>query len=224
MSDRRYEEDEVREIFSLATTTGGNDRSLPDESGGLTLSEIQRIGKDAGIEPAFIAQAAAKLDARGLPSPVQKSFGVPVGMSRVIPISRAPTDREWEQLVTQFRTTFGSSGQGTTSGGLREWTHGDVHIAIEPTEHGQQLRLSARNEAAVAVNGLGVVTGGMSLLTSAAVAAAGKPEKVLAVLAMFGGMSLLAFATNLIRSPRWARTRQQQLDAIAERVVAVVQP
>ena len=46
----------------------------------------------------------------------------------------------------------------------------------------------------------------------------------LAVLAMFGGMSLLAFATNLIRSARWARTRQQQLDAIAERVVAVLRP
>lgn len=224
MSERRYEEDEVREIFSLATTTGGHDRSLPDESGGLTLSEIQRIGNDAGIEPAFIALAAAKLDARGIQSPVQRSLGFPTGLSRVIPLSRAATDREWEQLVTQFRTTFGSPGQGTTSGGLREWTHGDVHIAIEPTEAGSQLRLTARNELAVALNGLGIVTGGMSLLMSAVVASAGKPEKVLAVFAMFGGISLAAFATNLIRAPRWARTRQQQMDTIAERVVAALRP
>lgn len=62
------------------------------------------------------------------------------------------------------------------------------------------------------------------MLTSAAAAAAGKPEKVLAVLAMFGGMSLLAFATNIIRSSRWARTRQQQLDAVAERVVGALGP
>ena len=58
----------------------------------------------------------------------------------------------------------GRRRQGTTSGGLREWTHADVHIAIEPTEAGSQLRITARNEAAVALNGLGIVTGGMSLL------------------------------------------------------------
>lgn len=153
MSERRYGEDEVREIFNLATTTGGHDRSRSDELGGLTLSDIQRIGLDAGIEPTSIALAAAKVDARGLQSPVQRSLGFPSGLSRVIPLSRAPTDQEWQQLITQFRTTFGSTGQGTTSGGLREWAHGDVHIAIEPTEDGQQLRLGARNEAAVALNG-----------------------------------------------------------------------
>ncbi len=219
MSERRYADDQVREIFSLATTGDAPDRLLPEDSGGLTLGEIQRIGTEAGIEPALVAQAAAKLDARGTQSPVQRSLGLPIGMSRVVPLSRAPTDQEWGQLVTQFRTTFGMPGQATTSGGLHEWTQGDVHIAIEPTEAGWQLRLTARNELGVVLNGLGIVTGGMSLLMSAVVASAGKPEKVLAVFAMFGGISLAAFATNLIRAPRWARSRQQQIATIAEHVL-----
>jgi len=65
MTARRYGDDEVREIFNLATTGGTADRSLPAESGGLTLDELQHIGREAGIEPARVAEAAATLDARG---------------------------------------------------------------------------------------------------------------------------------------------------------------
>ena len=122
MTERRYGDEEVREILSLATTDGTRDRSLPAESGGLTLDELQRIGEEAGIEPARIAQAAKSLDARGKTAPVRRSFGLPIGMSRVVDLPRAPTDREWEQLISQFRTTFGTPGQSTTSGGLREWS------------------------------------------------------------------------------------------------------
>src|SRR6185436_13586583 len=135
MTTRRYGDDEVREIFSLATTGGTADRSLPAESGGLTLDELQHIGREAGIEPARVAQAAATLDARGKPAPVRRAFGLPIGVSRVVDLPRAPTDREWELLVSQFRTTFETQGETTTTGGLREWSVGSLHISVEPTEH-----------------------------------------------------------------------------------------
>lgn len=222
MTKRRYGDEEVREIFSLATTGDMHDQSLPLESGGLTLDELQRIGQEAGIEPALVAQAAEKLDARGRPAPVQRALGLPIGVSRVVDLPRAPTDREWEQLISQFRTTFGVQGHATTSGGLRQWSHGNLHISVEPTAQGEQLRLSTRNEAAVALNGFGILVGGMSVLTGAAAAAAGKPDKALIVLGVFGGMALAAFATNLFRSPRWAREREQQMGAIAEHAVKLL--
>jgi len=62
----------------------------------------------------------------------------------------------------------------------------------------------------------------MSALMSAVVAAAGKPEKALAVLGMFGGMALAAFGANLIRLPRWARERERQMEAIAEHAVKLL--
>jgi hypothetical protein len=222
MTERRYGDEEVREIFSLATTGDTRDRSLPAESGGMTLDELQRIGEEAGIEPARVAEAAGKLDARGRPSPIRRSFGLPIALSRVVELPRAPTDREWEQLISEFRTTFGSQGQTTTSGGLREWSQGNLHISVEPTEHGEQLRLSTRNEAAVALNGFGIVTGGMSLLMGATVAAAGKPEKALVVLGMFGGMALASFGANLFRLPSWARERERQMEVIAEHAVKLL--
>ena len=222
MTKRRYGDDEVREIFSLATTGDTRDRSLPAESGGLTLDELQRIGQEAGIEPARVAQAARKLDARGRLAPVRRSFGLPVGVSRVVDLPRAPTDREWELLISEFRTTFGTQGHAVTSGGLREWSHGNLHICVEPTEHGQQLRLSTLKEDALALNGLAVLMGGMAALMSAVVAAAGKPEKALVVLGMFGGMALAAFGANLVRLPRWARERERQMEAIAEHAVKLL--
>jgi len=125
MTARRYGDDEVREIFSLATTGPTRDRSLPAESGGLTLEELQRIGQEVKSD-------------------------------------------------------------------------------------------------AMALNGLGLVMGGMSLLMGAVVAAAGKPEKALVVLGMFGGMSLAAFGANLLRLPRWARERERQMEAIAEHAVTLL--
>lgn len=222
MTERQYGDDEVREIFSLATTGDSRDHSLPVESGGLTLEDLQRIGQEAGIEPSRVAQAAKSLDARGRIAPMRKSFGVPVGMSRVVDLPRAPTDREWEQLISGFRTTFGAQGVTTTSGGMRDWAHGNLHISVEPTEHGQQLRLSTLKDDAIALNLFGVAMGAMSLLSSTVNAMDGKPEKALALLGMFGGMSLFAFGANFFRMRRWARERERQMEAVAAHTVKML--
>lgn len=222
MPTRRYGDDEVREIFSLATTGDSRDPALPAESEGLTLDELQRIGQEAGIEPSRVALAAERLDARGTLEPVRRSLGIPVGVTRLVDLPRAPTDREWVQLVSEFRSTFGTHGSTTSSGGLREWSQGNLHVSVEPTEHGEQLRLTTLKDDAMALNGLGTVLAGMATLMSIVVAASGKPDKALLILGMFGGMSLAAFATNLIRMPRWARTRQRQMEAVAERAVKLL--
>lgn len=222
MTKRRYGDKEAREILSLATRADTHDQSLPAESGGLTLDDLQRIGQEAGIEPARVAHAAERLDARGRPA-VRRSFGLPIGVSRVVDLPRAPTDREWEQLISEFRTTFGVQGRVTISGGLRQWSHGNLHISVEPTAHGEQLRLSDLKDEAVAINGLGFLLGAMGVLMGAVVAASGQPKKALMALGMFGGMALLAFVgANLVRTPVWARERQWQMEEIAEHAVKLL--
>ncbi len=212
----------MREIFRLVTTGDPSDPSLPRDTDGLSLEELQRIGQEIGIAPALVAHAAATLEARGHPSAVRRALGLPIGLSRVVALPRAPTEREWEQWITYCRTTFGVQGVATASGGLRTWSHGNLHVAVEPTAQGEQLRLSAQNDAAVALNALGILLGGMSLLMSAVVAAAGKPDKALAVLGLFGGIAVTAVATNVLRAPRWARDRERQLTAVATHAVEML--
>jgi len=140
----------------------------------------------------------------------------------VVGLPRAPTDREWEQLISEFRTTFETQGRATTSGGLREWSQGNLHISVEPTEHGEQLRLSTLKDDGLALNVFGAGMSVMAVLMSAVVAAAGNATKALAVLGMFGGMAVAAFGANVLRLPRWARTRERQMEAIAERAVKLL--
>ena len=222
MSKRRYGDQEVREIFSLATSGDTPDQSLPAETSGLTLDELQRIGQEAGIEPARVALAAEKLDALGRAAPMRRSFGLPIGVSRVVDLPRAPTDREWEQLISEFRSTFGTQGRATTSGGLRDWSQGNLHICVEPTERGVQLRLSTLKDDAIVLNGLGLLMSVMAALMGAVVTAAGKPAKALLIVGLFGGMALAAFGANVIRLPRWARERKRQMEAIAEHAVKLL--
>ena len=222
MTERRYRDEEVREIFSLATSGDSADATLPVESGGLTLADLKQIGRQTGIDPARIADAAAGLEARSEPVEVKRSLGLPIALSRVVDLPRAPTDREWEQLISQFRTTFGAQGIATSSGGLRDWSSGDFHISVEPTIHGQQLRISAVKSDAQVANAFGVLIGGMTALITAAVIAAGKAEKAWAVVIIFGGMSLAAFVSNLIKSPRWAREGELQIQKIGENAVKLL--
>ncbi len=222
MSNRRYADDEVREIFTLATTGPAPDRSLAGDSDGLTLGELQRIAQEAGIEPSRVAQAAATLDARGRPAPVRRAFGMPVGVSRVVDLPRAPSDQEWEHLVSLFRTTFGTRGEATTTGNFREWSHGNLHMCVEPTGRGHQLRMGTVKGDAMALNAFGLLMGGMSIVMGAAVAVSGQPEKALTVIVMFGGMALAAFGANVFRLPRWARERERQLESIAGQTVALL--
>ena len=88
MTERRYGDEDVREILRLATTNEMQDRALSVESGGLSLVELQHIAKEAGIEPARVAQAAAMLDVRSVPAPVRRHYGMPVGVSRVVDLPR----------------------------------------------------------------------------------------------------------------------------------------
>lgn len=222
MPERRYEDEEVREILSLATTGDSPEQTLHTESTGLTLVELQRIGEEAGIEPARIAQAARQLDLRAQPAPIKRMFGLPIGMTRVVDLPRAPSDREWEQLIGEFRSTFGAQGVSTTHGGLRQWSQGNLHISVEPTASGHQLRLTTRKEDAVALYGLSVMTGGFAALMGITVTLAGKPEKAIAVVTMLGGIALAAFVANMIRLPGWARERSQQLQDVSEHAVKLL--
>ncbi|QJR37684.1 hypothetical protein [Gemmatimonas groenlandica] len=79
-------------------------------------------------------------------------------------------------------------------------------ISLEPTERGEQLLLTATNELADVLNAFSLLLGVVSLLMAAVVVVAGKPQKAIIMLALFGGMSLAAFGANIIRLPRWPVT------------------
>jgi hypothetical protein len=226
MTDRRYRDEEVRKIFELATTQKVSNPAASSTASGLTLAEMQSIAREVGLEPDAVARAAASFDA--LPAqPLRTSLGMPVEVGRIVPLPRALTDHEWEQLVAELRATFRAKGKITTHGTLREWSNGNLHAWVEPIEGGYRLRMGTLKGDARARNALGA--GGMvaSVAWFASLAFWGVPASFADVALylgpiLLGGGGISALISNRVRLPRWAQQRNEQMAHIATRIRSIM--
>lgn len=125
MTERRYDEQEVAEIFGRATEA---QRALaPQLPSGerLTLVELQEIGRQVGVTADAVADAARSLD-RHEPRFRRSFLGLTIGVGRTVALDRRITTEEWERLVVVLRETFDARGSARSEGGLRQWTNGNL--------------------------------------------------------------------------------------------------
>src|SRR5438067_9865858 len=109
MPDRRYSDEEVRRIIALAAeaeTAAGERAERP-----WTLSDIEQIGAGAGLVPEAIAAAAVALERQPASPELGRYFGLPVAVSRAVPLSRHLSDEDWDRLVSRLRDTFSAEGR-----------------------------------------------------------------------------------------------------------------
>lgn len=220
-NDRRYGDDEVRKIFDDASRGSRDGASESVDEHGLTLAELQEVGSEVGIDPARIAEAAAALE--GAPSPIRarRLLGQPVSVGRVVELPRAPSDREWERLVAELRTTFGAKGRVATSGSLREWSNGNLTALVEPTGQGYQLRLHTVKGSALRLRRVSTVALAFSAILAVVFVLQDAPE-VLTMSIMWAVFGAAAVASPLLTLPPWARERERQMEHIAQRAQALL--
>jgi len=222
MSARRYGDDEVREIFKLASRRDGGVMPVPSSAVGLKLDELQDIGREVGLAPTVVAEAAAALEGRRSTSPRRRSLGMPIEVGHTITLPRPLTDSEWEHLVAELRTTFGAKGRVATQGGLREWVNGNLHACVEPAEVGYRLRLGTFKSDAATLNALGatgVVTGAIAF---GALLMSGSLQEAVFVPWMISASGVAAVFANMVRLPRWRKQRQEQMNHVAATVGAIM--
>ena len=218
MSERRYTEEEVAEILKHAAEVEHSDNSLVSSTRGMTLAELNDIGRQAGISPEAIKFAARRVEA---PQQATRKFlGIPVGVGRTVELDRKLTDEEWEQVVADLRQTFQARGVLKQEGSLRSWRNGNLQVLLEPSGAGQRLRLQTKRGGAEGWISAGLGMFGVQFLMTVNAAlthSLGDPA-LLSWLMIFstagvGMLGLGAFGLN-----RWAKLRQSQMDEIAERV------
>ncbi|MDB4951011.1 MAG: hypothetical protein JWM27_3660 [Gemmatimonadetes bacterium] len=220
--ERTYRDDEVREIFGLAARGGGNEPTPVSGADGLTLANLQAIGKEVGLEPAAVAHAAATVEARTVKLPQRTSLGMPIGVGRIVPLPRALTDSEWERLVGELRTTFGARGRVSSQGGLREWVNGNLHACIEPSATGYRLRLGTINGNARSLNALGTVGVAAGAVAFGALVMGSGLQEAVFVPWMISAAGVAALLSNMLRLPRWARRRDLQMASIATTIGTIM--
>jgi len=212
VSERRYGDSEVSEIFRDAAAEA--QRQLLPPGGaqeGLTLAELQAIGKEAGLAPDAIARAAVARDVQGS-ARVRRLVGLPVGVSRTAELGRKLSDEEWDRLVVRLRETFNATGQTRVEGGLRTWWNGNLRVRLEPGAAGQRLTLSTVNGPAQSYLRGGLIALGLSaffFVTSTVVMEANIPAIV------SGAMGVGFVARALLGLTHWARLRGRQMEQIA---------
>jgi len=219
MTERRYSEEEVAAIFERAAKAQVvNRRQLPAGEG-LTLAGLQEIGREVGIPPELVAQAAHSLDRRGTEK-TRTLLGLPIGVGKTVDLGRKLTDAEWERLVVELRTTFDAPGMVRTDGAFRQWTNGNLRVMVEPTETGHQVRFQTLKGSAVGLISGGLVALGVcaAVLLSLTLQSRLGDSRAVAGLISISLMSLGVFSWGALPLPSWARLRRRQMEELAERL------
>ena len=221
--ERKYQDDEVKEIFDLTIGEDPIGRPPTSDEAGLSLSELQEVGLEVGMEPERIAEAALAVDSRRGILPSRRYLGMPISVGRVVELPGPVTDQEWQLLVAEFREVFGARGRIASHGGVREWTNGNLHALVEPTATGHRLRLGTLKGGAKALMTMGVagLASGLTLLTVFLTTGVSAVNMEVAMM-MLVGAGGAALASNVLSLPRWARARKGQMEYIAGRVGALV--
>ena len=222
MAERRYGEEEVREIFARASRAGVETSPVPvrppdQVPAGLTLGELQAAGLEAGFSPERVARAAAELDTAPEALPRRKMLGLPFSAGRIVDLPRRATAREWQFLVSELRETFDEKGEVRAEGGIREWSTENLHAVLEETGAGHRLRLGAqRRDEAGAFTAVGFLGLGMALLFSLVLFAEARAGTALWLSLLFGLGGVGTWAAGALRLPRWARESEQRMEHMAK--------
>ena len=220
-SERRYTEDEVSEIIDRATEAPTERISPCSDGTGLTLPELQEIGREVGIPDAVIARAARDLD-QPRPGAVghQTFLGQTIGVGRAVDLPRTLTDDEWHRLVVDLRETFNARGKIEDVGPFRQWTNSNLQVFLEPSEDGARLRLRTLKGNARTFQGMGLAfaTAGLGMGVASLLASAGDPTNAL----LLGTIGAGLFLWSRLSVPSWARTRARQFEEVIAKAAAAV--
>lgn len=204
MTDRRFNDSEVAAIFERAAEAQHTSpRPLPSAEG-MTLAQLQEIGREVGISPDQVAQAARAMDRSGAPTS-RHFLGFPVGVGLNIELDRKLTDEEWERFVVDLRETFDARGTLTQQGSLRQWTNGNLQALLEPSATGHRIRLrTVKGDArSLMIAGLAMLGVAAAAAIAAIVRGAVDDVGMLASLGTLAAMGAGLFAVGGLRLPGW---------------------
>ena len=230
--ERRFNEAEVAAIFERAAARDEpreeSGRQLVPTSEGLTLAQLQDVGREIGIAPGVIAEAAVMLDVRERVEKVatRRFLGLPVGVERTVQLRRRLSDEEWERLVVQLREIFDARGVMRQEGSLRQWRNGNLQALLEPTDDAQRIRLRTFKGTAPSAMlvGLAITTAGGIGLASAVLGGGASDLGMMASLWFTSAAGAAMMGVTAVRLFPWARRRREQMAEVAARIASLDRP
>jgi len=222
MTDRRYTEDEVAAIFERAAEAQQTARRQLPPGEGMTLADLQAIGREVGIPAELVAQAARSMDHRGAPAS-RRLLGLPIGVGRTVDLGRPLSEEEWERLVVDLRETFDARGKVSAQGRFRQWTNGNLQVLVEPAATGDRIRMKTLNGNAQVFMNTGLATLGLAAVVTIMTLITGGDAGALRGVTFLSTIGTAMFGVGALRLPGWARLRRRQMEGVAARL-ALAEP
>jgi hypothetical protein len=219
MSERRYSDEEVAAIFKWASESQQTKSPSLQSGDGMTLAELEEIGRDVGISSERLVAASKAIGLAWRPS-ARHFMGLPVGVGLSVELNRKLSEAEWERFVADLRETFDARGKVKSEGSVRQWTNGNLHVFIEPCDNGDRVRFrtvkgDAQNTIILAL-ALFVFAAIMAIATMARHRFI--PVGPFLALSALGTAGIAMFAYFGIQLPQWARLRAGQMEKLARRL------
>jgi hypothetical protein len=120
--ERKFSEEEVALIIKRATELQQTEQIEQEPSTALSLSQVEQIAKEAGIDPLLVRRAAQGIDRPSETNRPSPWVGAPTRLvfERVVD-GEIPVE-EYESLVNEIRRTFGDNGVPSVLGRTLAWT------------------------------------------------------------------------------------------------------
>ncbi len=237
---RTYTEHEVANIIARAAERQAEAAREPTRDG-LTLDEIERLGQEAGLDPADLRAAAAEIDSAGRTLSRQTAqTRTQVVVERWLdgPLTQAG----WEDAVAAAQDTFGADAGaafGMTTGGQKqvgqafEWTHTSglgIQTKVLASPRGERTKLRLTQLVGLSSPAVeGAAYGGLAGFLVALVVGASLNGLGVAGVAVFLA-ALVAFVlatavavpltTTLDR--RWRGKKLEALGALADQIAPLL--
>jgi hypothetical protein len=220
--ERRFNEAEIAAIIERATNWSEPRRQPVPPGAGLTLDQIQEIGREIGIAPNVIAGMADVVKEGGT-TVIERFLGLPLRVERNVKLRRDFSEDEWDQVVADLREIFNAAGVLKEDGSLRQWSNGNLQVVLEVNAISQLIRLRTfKGNALVLLGaGLGICGAATAALVATFLNNAATDRRLVTVLALMVVAGAAIVGVTALSLGPWARRRREQMSEVAARVIAL---
>jgi hypothetical protein len=188
---------------------------------GISIAEIEQIGRELGIDPACLHQAVAEMG--GGAEPGALSIWGPTLIEARRCVNSEATEREWEMMVQEVRRMLGFTGETGKLGQALEWKTSDkelvtYQVTVSPREGQTEIQIVSRRDGA---QFLTYFIAGLIGLFAALGVAAPSFSNPLELLAAGGILTGTLTAARLLLG-RWSSTQRALINRLAERLGSIV--